>query len=178
MASTVDPIENQHPSPQLYAAFSCKKWRGGQLWHRRWIGLSTCQTDLGQDTEPQISPGGQTAPGTVARCHRCMCVRVCVNGWQWEANCKALWIKALYKCSHLPFFAICHLAVLSPHQLNYCETTSCSSQVKSWHGLWGNKLSCALASYHWTYTLYFSLMLWFVTWWPWEARKYMSHAKN
>ena len=27
------------------------------------------------------------------------CVNVCVNGWMRGKNCKALWIKALYKCS-------------------------------------------------------------------------------
>ena len=31
--------------------------------------------------------------------NRRWCVNVCVNGWMRGKNCKALWIKALYKCS-------------------------------------------------------------------------------
>ena len=38
--------------------------------------------------------------------NRCWCVNVCVNGWMRGKNCKALWIKALYKCSP---FTIYHL---------------------------------------------------------------------
>ena len=35
--------------------------------------------------------------------NRRWCVNVCVNGWMRGINCKALWIKALYKCSPFPF---------------------------------------------------------------------------
>ena len=39
--------------------------------------------------------------------------RVCVNGWMRSINVTALWIKALYKCRHLPFCKLARVLCVS-----------------------------------------------------------------
>ncbi len=58
--------------------------------------LSKCRGDLGLNPKLLLRPGS-------LRPSVCECV--CVG--EGEANCKALWIKALYECSSLPFWYTC-----------------------------------------------------------------------
>lgn len=52
------------------------------------------QSVLGQDSKSQIARSGQAST-------LCGSLLTSVCESEWEANCKAIWIKALYKCIHL-----------------------------------------------------------------------------
>lgn len=55
--------------------------------------LTTCQSVFDQNADPHMSVGGQTSSWSYGSL-----LSVCV----WEANCAALWMKALHKCIYLP----------------------------------------------------------------------------
>ena len=55
------------------------------------------EVSLSKTPNPQLLLTSWLVPCMAANCR--WCVNVCVNGWMRGINCKALWIKALYKCS-------------------------------------------------------------------------------
>ena len=55
------------------------------------------EVSLSKTPNPQLLLTSWLVPCMAA--NRRWCVNVCVNGWMRGKNCKALWIKALYKCS-------------------------------------------------------------------------------
>ena len=64
--------------------------------------------------------------------NRRWCVNVCVNGWMRGKNCKALWIKALYKCSP---FTIYHLSWLHRglnHQPSGAKSRTLATALQRW----------------------------------------------
>ena len=59
--------------------------------------LSTCQRVLEKDSEPLVAPGEQVGALSVFLRHQC--VNVCVSMSEYNAQCKAPWIKVLNECT-------------------------------------------------------------------------------
>lgn len=73
----------------LYSAGGWSVIAQGWRFDREFLS-STCQSVLGQDTAPQTAPNSHLS------------ILSCVSVSEYEANCKAFWIKALDKSNHLP----------------------------------------------------------------------------
>ena len=67
-------------------------WQSEGCWFDSTLGVSKCPWAR------HLTPNCSWRAGCMAA-DRCCCVNGCVNRWMRGINCKALWIKALYKCS-------------------------------------------------------------------------------
>ena len=74
------------------------------------------EVSLSKTPNPQLLLTSWLKPCMAA--NRRWCVNVCVNGWMRGKNCKALWIKALYKCS--PFTIYHSYPCLCSRDLSPC----------------------------------------------------------
>ena len=61
------------------------------------------EVSLSKTPNPQLLLTSWLVPCMAA--NRRWCVNVCVNVWMRGLNCKALWIKALYKCSPFTIYS-------------------------------------------------------------------------
>ena len=74
------------------------------------LGVSKCP--WARHLTPQLLLTSWLVPCMAA--NRRWCVNVCANGWKRGINCKALWIKALYKCQSIYHLYLHALHILPP----------------------------------------------------------------